>query len=210
VKDLSEIDKQFLEDYSKLLYTQEKVFEQLKDYTFSESKTEITEAIITRMKTYDWVHEKIKIFLGKKQKQASADFFVESVLFFLKSYLSQKRPDLTVLSEKQVWHQGRKNIRPDIVIEKGNKVVGIIECKVQLGRKRVEWKNEIEKRENLLKHHLPDALFTVLCLHEGNWQGFEKDERFGTKYFSLLDGGGLWNGKILTPIENLFARIEKL
>ena len=59
----------------------------------------------------------------------AADFFVESVCFFLKVVLGRLDSSLTVASEKNIVRR-RGSMRPDISIWRGETVLAAIECKV--------------------------------------------------------------------------------
>jgi hypothetical protein len=180
---LIEIDNEHNLQYLKVVEEDERIFNKLKSYKFDLEKTEISEAIRNRMFAYNEAHNKLKDLLDKSQKQAAADYFVESCLFFLKAYFK----DYIVKSEVSIWKEGRQNIRPDITIwsKKEEKLLAAIEVKAQLGRQRLTWKQDLQQREHEIKHKWPDTFFAVICFSEDNWQGFDRDENFGTKYFSL-------------------------
>lgn len=187
---LTRIDKKHNNHYYHITEINKQILEELKSYKFDLEISEISDAIRNRMWTYYETHDNMKALLGKSQKQAAADFFVECCLFFLKAYFEANNSDYTVKSEVIIWNEGRNNIRPDITIWRKEDLVATIEVKVQLGRKRLSWKDELRQREIEIKDKKPNSFFAVVCFTENNWQGFDRDENFGTKYFSLTDKEG--------------------
>ncbi len=98
---------------------------------FSLDEKKITKAILLRMKYYYRTQQNIKTFLNKRTLPAASDFFVETILFYLKLYVDIKNYDLEVHSERHIIKK-RGSIRPDISTWKNNEIVTIIECKTQL------------------------------------------------------------------------------
>lgn len=141
-----------------------------------------------------------------------ADYFVETVLFFLKLYLKTVDGQLEVHSERQIVKE-KKAIRPDISIWRQNDVVAIIECKTQLGWNRNGWEKDYYDRESKLKLLFPNAHLFLLVITENNWGGFSDHKLLKHRFFSLLNCD-TWisnyshNGQILTPIEELFGQIK--
>lgn len=208
----------FEKKYWKSLDNQQKelvrLYERIKtDASISLRKKDITKAIILRMKAYYESQNKIKKFLNKRYRSAASDFFVESIVFYLKLTFDKKNIDFEVHSERQIIPR-RKALRPDISIWKNNKVVAIIECKTQLGWNRARWEKDFKKRESRLKCKFPKAKAFLVVLTSENWPGFPDDNRkVGKQYFTLSD---TWptkiredrvNSVIMNPIENLFKRI---
>jgi hypothetical protein len=129
---------------------------------------ELTRAILARMKSYYAAQEQIKTFLGKAYAAASADFFVETVAFYLKVAIKIQRLNLHVASEtesppnkliakflkaarkvhelessaelEKTVARRQAAMRPDISVWKNADLVAAIECKTQLGRTRNEWR----------------------------------------------------------------------
>lgn len=179
------INERHNQHYREIAKINEEILNELKLYDFDLDKTEISEAIMYRMWAFYDTHNSMKKILGKNQNQAASDYFVESCLIFLKAYF--EKLNLVVSSEKIIWKESRKNIRPDITIWKDDKLIASIEMKVQLGRKRLEWKNELHDREKDIKNKTNCKFFAVICYTEANWQGFDRDENWETKYFSITD-----------------------
>jgi len=209
---------EFEKKYWKSLDNEQKrlvsLYEEIKsNASISLRKKDITKAIILRMKAYYESQNKIKKFLNKRYRSAASDFFVESIVFYLKLTFDKKNIDFEVHSERQIIPR-RKALRPDISIWKNNKVVAIIECKTQLGWNRARWEKDFKKRESRLKDKFPKAKAFLVVLTSENWPGFPDDNRkVGKQYFTLSD---TWptkiredrvNSVIMNPIENLFKRI---
>lgn len=79
------------------------------------NKTEITEAILFRMRSYYRQQEALKSILDKHKAAPAADFFVETITFYLKTYLSQHKPNFHVYSERPLKKK-RRALHPDITI----------------------------------------------------------------------------------------------
>ncbi len=71
-----------------------KLYSEARNCSMSLRKKDMTEAILLRMKTYYEVNDKIKDFLNKKSVAPGSDFFVETVVFYLKLFLDKRRNDL--------------------------------------------------------------------------------------------------------------------
>lgn len=210
-------------NYNRIIKSQFRVFlktynDLIKYYKIDLNNTEITRAIIYRLKSYYETHNQIKEFLNKRYAQPASDFFVEQVLYFIKLFLEKNNCILTVHSERQI-KQRRGMMRPDISIwNQKDEVVGVIECKTQLGWNRNNWETDFLNREKILHQTFPKAKAFLLVMTTGNWGGFEKKDRnFGKKYFGLLNN--TWPPDvnkenidivILTPIEKLLKQIQKL
>lgn len=148
------------------------------------TEKEISTAILLRLKAYYDSQVKIKEFLGKRYIAAGADFFVETILFYLKLILEKTAPDFQVFSEKSI-KQRRGSLRPDISIWKCNEVKAIIECKTQLGWNRDRWEEDFKKREDQLRKSYPNAKAYLLVMTLANWAGFGINCNVGKKYFVL-------------------------
>ncbi|MGC4233818.1 MAG: hypothetical protein QM594_12645 [Niabella sp.] len=181
-------------------------------YQFDLTKKEVTEAILERLKNYCLTQNLTKNFLNKRYQAPLADYFVETVLFFLRLYLKSQDRHLEAHSERQI-KRTRNAIRPDISVWYGNEVVAIIECKTQLGWNRNGWEQDYISREQKLKEEFPKANSFLLAMTENNWGGFNNHSLLNSRFFSLLDND-TWisnyshSGQILTPIELLFQQIK--
>lgn len=199
------IDYAFTNQYKGLLETQRNIFELLKSYPFDLSKTEITDVIINRMMAFWYFNVRNnKEILGRDINTTSADFFTETCLFFLKSYLEKQFP-VKVLSEKNITN--RSVIRPDISIWKDNKLVAAIELKVSDGWKGGTMIPHLIEREVQIKSLYPNAYFGVIAF----WNFFDTNiEGWNSKYFGLLKFEKDNNHKRTdSSIEQLIKEIEK-
>ena len=177
------------------------------------NSTDVSHAILLRLKAYYLCQEEIKSQLGKVYAAPAADFFVETVCFFLKVVLGKLAPLLTVASEKNIVRR-QGSMRPDISIWKEDKVVAAIECKTQLGWNRDGWLQDFENRESRLVEEYPDAHFFLLVMTGRNWHGFGDDKRVGKKFFVLLNN--IWpntfdtamtTSALVHPIEGLISEV---
>lgn len=175
--------------------------------------TDITHAVLFRLKSFLLCQEQIKSELGKVYAAPAADFFVESVCFFLKVVLGKLDPSLAVASEKNIVRR-QGSMRPDISVWRGETVVAAIECKTQLGWNRNGWLHDFEDRETRLAAEFPDAKLYLLVMTGSNWSGFGDDKRVGKQFFVLLND--IWPNtfeasaattNIVHPIECLFHEI---
>ena len=177
--------KYLLNQYDKLhsLYHNIKL-----DNSLSLNNKDISKAIIWRMKAFSDNNNKIKKFLNKKYAPPAADFFVETVLFYLKLILDKYKKQYEAFSERQIKpHRGY--MRPDISIWDNDKVIAIIECKTNLGWNRFRWEEDFINREKKLKNDFPEANAFLLVMTSLNWSGIpESDVNLGEKYFILSKG----------------------
>lgn len=174
---------------------------------------DITKAVLFRMKAYYNTQNNIKNFLNKRYSPAASDFFVETIIFYIKLIFEKYNLNYEVHSERQI-RQKRGSIRPDISIWKNNKVLYIIECKTQLGYNRHKWEEDFIERETKLRKEFPDAMAFLLIMTSKNWSGFSSDDkRVGKKYFTLSSKWPLSISEenidetIVNPIEDLFKQI---
>lgn len=177
------------------------------------NSTDITHAVLLRLKAFFQCQEKVKAKLGKVYAAPAADFFVETVCFFLKVVLERLDPSLSVASEKNIVRR-QGSMRPDISIWKNDKVVVAIECKTQLGWNRDGWLHDFEDRESRLTAEFQNAKMFLLVLTGSNWQGFGDDKRVGSQFFVLLND--IWPNSfdpeesataIVHSIESLFREV---
>lgn len=210
---LKELDKKYttclISTYDQLISVHNEIHN---DYHFDLSTTEISEAILERLKAYYSTQRKIKCFLEKRYIAAASDFFVESILFYLRLYLNANGKKLQAHSERQIV-QKKNAIRPDISIWDNNKIIAIIECKTQLGWNRDNWEKQYIERNNKLTRSHPKAKSFLLVMTGLNWNGFGNHDKLNDKYFCLLND--IWpddyisSEQIFTPIERLFKQITE-
>lgn len=207
-----QLDKDYIQSVSATFDQLEKSYINIQNnYNFDLTKTEISEAILERLKVYYLTQRKIKKFLDKRYLAAASDYFVETILFFLKLYLHAQGGDLQAHSERQI-RQTKNSIRPDISIWRGNEVVVIIECKTQLGWNRNNWEQEYLDRQLKLRSEFPNAKSLLLVMTGVNWGGFGDHTSLKQNYFCLLND--IWPvdystpQQILTPIEDMFNLLK--
>jgi len=211
---LLEFEKKYWESLDNQQKQLLSLYEEIKSNTsISLKKRDITKAILLRMKAYYDVQDKIKKFLNKRYLSPASDFFVETIVFYLKVIFDIEDIGLEVHSERQI-RQKKGTIRPDISVWKKNKVVAIVECKTQLGWNRDKWEEDFKKRESKLKKEFPNAKAFLVVMTSKNWSGFPDDnKKVGEQYFTL---SSIWpknisldkiDDVIMNPIEDLFKKI---
>lgn len=181
------------------------------------SSDEVTRAILLRLRAYYMAQEEIKKLLGKRVAAAGSDFFVESLVFFLRVLNDTHRLGVEVESEVALIKK-RGSARPDITIRCNGKPIAIIECKTQLGwSKDGEWLKDFEAREILIHESFAAVPLFLVVMTEAGWEGFGKDPRVGNQFFALMkrphwptyiDPERLSEG-IQDPIEPLFVQIAE-
>jgi hypothetical protein len=188
-------------------------YEQMK-LSCSNSGFDYSQAITNRLRAFYLSQSELKYFLDKKVAQAGSDFFVETILFFLKLFNEVENLSFEIKSEQAIQRK-RNALRPDITIWIGSKLIAVIECKTQLGWHRHEWDNHFRFRENKIKESFPDAQVFLVVMSGSNWPGFGDDPRVGTQLFCLLKSG-IWptflsadydENVLETRIEKLFAQL---
>ena len=211
------MESEFCNYYSKLPFELDLLYnELLKKHKFVLNSNDLTKAIILRLKTYYETQDRIVKFLDKNSVSPAADFFVETVLFYLKLLLEQRKVQLEAKSEVR-FDTKNGYIRPDISIWKDDKVVAIIECKTNLGFRRNEWESDFKSRTKKLKTVFSNAKAFLLVLSSKNWSGFDKDyNKVGKQYFALSNTSlrkiknTPLNEVVENRIEKLFGQILKL
>lgn len=170
---------------------------------------DITMAVLLRLRSYLKTQSNIKDLLDKNYAAPAADFFVETICFFLKAVLSKLYPSISVKSEKTIKPKKRA-MRPDITIWEDNKLLAAIECKTQLGWSRNGWLKQFETREKKLTKGAPTARMFLLVMSESNWHGFGKDYRAGKQFFVLLNKTWPTDLEIPIPANVIVHRFEML
>ena len=149
--------------------------------------SDLTNAILLRLRAFYESQCAITKKLQKDKAAPAADFFVETMAFFLTVALEKIAPDLQVKSEKVV-KSGKSHLRPDISVFRGAELIAVIECKVQLGYSRNTWQEEFCKRTDSFTEINRNIAVFLLVSTEQNWHGFDpSDERVGTQWFAILD-----------------------
>lgn len=95
------LEKQFCNSYKKIPEQLKLQYDSLLELENITLDTMVfSKAILTRLISYYSFQNDIKLFLGKKCIASGADFFVETILFYLKFILSKFAPELEVISGK--------------------------------------------------------------------------------------------------------------
>ncbi|QHG16095.1 MULTISPECIES: hypothetical protein [unclassified Nostoc] len=186
-------------------------YEQIKQISTFSSEFDYSQAIAKRLRAFYCSQLEIKEFLKKEVAQAGSDFFVETVLFFLKLFNDLENLGLEIASERPLQRK-RNTIRPDISVWRGDELLAIIECKTQLGWHRQNWDEHFQYREQKLKEVSEEAKIFLVVMTSCNWGGFGNDSRVGEQLFCLLNEK--WpTDDFLTldsPIEQLFDKVRAI
>ncbi|OGU71292.1 MAG: hypothetical protein A2V93_07160 [Ignavibacteria bacterium RBG_16_34_14] len=211
---LTEIEKEYRKSLENEVDLLQDLYLHIKsNYLIPKNGNEISKVILLRMKSYYDGKNKIKELLNKRYLLAGSDFFVETVVFYLKLYCEMYSTKLEIHSERQI-RKKRGAIRPDISVWKNDEVTCIIECKTQLGWNRYNWEDDFRKRETKLKSEFPNAQAFLLVMTSENWSGFPENEDEKLNQFFTLSS--VWppnivinniNDIIINPIETLFKKI---
>lgn len=169
---------------------------------------DISTAVLLRLKSFLETQDVIKSNLKKVYAAPAADFFVETVVFYLQVVLAKLAPDLRVESEKNIVRM-QGSMRPDISIWRQDQVVAAIECKTQLGWNRDGWLHDFEDRESRLKVEFRSANLFLLVMTGRNWPGFGDDSRVGNQFFVLLNDTSP-RDFIESSVSQIKSRIEVL
>ncbi|MEN8444554.1 MAG: hypothetical protein ABG776_06025, partial [Cyanobacteria bacterium J06555_13] len=206
---------EYAQQLDKLSVALETSYSQMKGLDSSIGKLEFSQAIVNRIRIFYCNQTRTKHFLDKRVAQAGADFFVETVLFFLKIFNEVEGLGFELSSERFIQRK-RGSMRPDISIWNGSELIAIIECKTQLGWSPGTWDKGFKHREARLHKDFPEAKAFFLVLTGCNWGGFQSaDPRVGEQLFCLLTEA--WPAHlseefdpsiIQTPIEQLFQAIK--
>lgn len=173
------------------------------------NENDITVAVLLRLKAFYECQDLIKFKLQKVYAAPAADFFVETICFFLKVILLKLEPTLSVKSEESVVKKSG-SMRPDITIWQGDKLIAAVECKTQLGWNRDNWLVDFEQRESKLKKYFPNADMFLVVMTASNWGGFGDDKRAGSKFFVLLKNK-MWPREFTTSnMSEIVHRVESL
>lgn len=190
------------------------LFENIKTEKISLENNEISKAILLRLKYYFEYQYNVKKFLQKRYVASNADFFVETIAFYLKVVFEIYKIPFEVHSERKLERK-RGSMRPDISIWRNDKVVAIIECKTQFGRNRENWEKDFSERDKKLKDIFPEALAFLVVMSSENWPGFGNNKNVGRKYFCLYN---VWpnivdtnklSDYLLNPIESVIEQVIK-
>lgn len=165
-----------------------------------------TRLILGRLAAYERLDSYIKTRVQKHLRGSLDHVMVETIAFFLRSYLKQNGiTHLDVHAEKTL-----KSKRPDISIWKDQVAIASIEAKVQMGWGRSTVDAGFRKREQeLLARGIPlYNQFTVVAT-QVNWERSNAPE-WGNRWHVLTEDGLSSLPKIVHAIENAFLHISHL
>jgi hypothetical protein len=190
----SDLEQAYLESLRSQYLSLQSILAVQLSFEIDLASNELTLCLLGRLNTYYEMQYAIKDLLRKRYIAAGADYFVESVVFFLKLVLEHPDISLEVHSERQVKNK-RGSIRPDISVWKNDELIAIVECKTQLGWNRGNWEEHFEARKTRLIADFPKAKAYLLVMTDLNWGGFNEKRHqalLGKEYFCLLKGA--WPG----------------
>ena len=147
--------------------------------------TIITRAILLRLRQFYLSQNATKKFLNKNVSGAASDFFVETVLFFIKAFIETHDLGFLAASERTI-RSSNKTLRPDISIWLDENLIACIECKTQLGWNRDKWRVDFLNRDKKLMDKYPDVQTYLLVMTTRNWSGFGDDPYIGKKFFCSI------------------------
>ena len=136
--------------------------------------------------------------LGRTKEPPMADVFTEATNMLVDAITRTSalaHLGISVSSEKNLKLPQGGYRKPDVSLWKEDKLVGVIECKTCLGRRRDDWQDDYEKRvaEFATLGLKSDALF-LLVETEQTWCGFPpNDSRTSVSWFTLCPKGS-WHG----------------
>jgi hypothetical protein len=205
----SKIQDKYTDALNNLGADLENSYDSMKQQCASDKGFDYSQAVIVRLGAFYSMQSKVKDFLDKRVAQAGSDFFVETIIFFLRLFNDVEGLGLEIKSEQTIERK-RNAMRPDITIWHGEELLAVIECKTQLGWHRHNWGENFAYREKQMKRVFPKAQIFLVVMTSLNWPGFGSDERVGKQLFCLLKD--VWPQVVRAePMENfLDTRIEDL
>ncbi|MTJ12462.1 hypothetical protein FJR11_07610 [Anabaena sp. UHCC 0187] len=205
-----DFEDEYAQSLDNLAISLQHSYEHIKEIDKLTGKFDYSSTIANRLRAFYCYQLKLKEFLGKQVAQAGSDFFVETIIFFLKLFNDLEHLDLEIASERPIQRK-RNAIRPDISIWRGNELLAVIECKTQLGWLRENWPVHFQEREQKLREVFPNVEIFLVVMTSCNWSGFGNDPRVGKRLFCLLNN--VWPTDCVnlhTPIELLFNQVKEI
>lgn len=204
-------EDEYVQTLDNLASALQRSYEQIKYNNTLSSEFDYSQAIANRLRAFYRSQFEVKKFLNKDVAQAGSDFFVETVLFFLKLFNDLENLDLKIASERPIQRK-RNTMRPDISVWRGDELLAIIECKTQLGWHRQNWYEHFQYREQKLKEFFPKAEIFLVVMTSCNWGGFGDDATVGKQLFCLLNEKWPTDDFLTldTRIEQLFDRVKAI
>jgi hypothetical protein len=105
--------------------------------------TDLTRAVLARMKSYYTAQEQIKEVLEKRYAAAAADFFVETVAFYLKVAIQIRKLTLSVTSEQVVNKHVRQFFKAQAKAKALIDALGLDQVKTILDTFGLDWPDAI-------------------------------------------------------------------
>jgi len=182
------------------------------------SSRKVTNFILVWMREYYLFQKKFDALFNRSVMQPAADQFTAVVALALQKYLSARQSIGSVKSETNLERR-KGSLRPDISIWQSiGELVGVVECKTNLGRNRYGWKKQYEDRTKRIST-LSSHCLSFLCVltkenWEVSWEEFSGSPLAGKKWLCLSD---LWPSKmgrnvsssIIHPVEPMFITIKE-
>lgn len=173
--------------------------ERCDSYSIGEiDSTEIQNAICEYMDQSAGRARALSSALGRTKEPPMADVFTEATNMLVDAMMRSKELshlNVSVFSEKNLRLPKGGYRKPDVSLWRGDRLVGVIECKTCLGRRRDDWQDDYEKRvAEFSDLKLPQEALFLLVETEQTWCGFpEKDSRTLKTWFTLCPRGA-WHG----------------
>lgn len=136
--------------------------------------------------------------LGRTKEPPLADVFTEATNMLVDAIVRSKdlaHLNITVSSEKNLRLPQGGFRKPDVSLWKNDRLVGVIECKTCLGRRRDDWLDDYDKRvAEFASLGLEKEAVFLMVETEQTWCGFPStDARTSTAWFTLCPKGA-WHG----------------
>lgn len=132
--------------------------------------------------------------LGRTKEPPMADVFTEATNMLVDSIVRGRDSSVKVFSEKNVKLKCGYR-KPDVSIWKNDELIGVVECKTCLGRRRDDWLNDYEKRvDELSELKLTESRVVLFVETEQTWQGFPASDPRTLKTWFTLCPKGAWHG----------------
>lgn len=132
--------------------------------------------------------------VGRTKEPPMADVFTEATNMLVDAIVRGKDPNVKVFSEKNVKLKCGYR-KPDVSIWKNDKLIGVVECKTCLGRRRDDWQKDYEKRVSELSElQLTESQVILFVETEQTWQGFPTTDARTLKTWFTLCPKGSWHG----------------
>lgn len=160
--------------------------------------TEIQNAICEYMDQSAGRARALSSALGRTKEPPMADVFTEATNMLVDAMMRSKELShlgVKVFSEKNLRLPKGGFRKPDVSLWRGDRLVGVVECKTCLGHRRDDWQDDYERRvAEFSDLNLPQEALFLLVETEQTWCGFpETDTRTLKTWFTLCPRGA-WHG----------------